>query len=190
MKMKKTVARLLAMLLVLSMTAALCSCGEPAEPPTEPTSSDSSEPEKPQPTEPTDPTDPEESTPDEPDEPDEPLDPPTEGLKGQFKSETGTKLNLVVDWICGDNGVTHLDIGVESYSLYLAPRTLVVKTDVKTYRFPTDRIAYAGPALTVLPLASVDIKASAGDTLSVEWDFRGEYGDEKLDSIMAAGVFC
>ena len=114
---------------------------------------------------------------------------------GSFRSDTGTWMNLKVDWktYSDESGARKLrvDISTVSYSFFIAPqyRSIVLTVDGKTYAADCPGGSYDGEALVETPMASftVDASASAGPA-SVVWHYNGTYSGKELNDITAAGT--
>ncbi len=117
---------------------------------------------------------------------------------GEFKSETGTSLNLVCEWekTVKENGEVTVKISVflDTYTLFVGERfDGEIKVGDKTVNYKTDAIDYPGTTrqkylfaeeeIVLSPeYANKDIEASAS------WWFGGTYAGLKIDRITATGV--
>lgn len=198
------VALLLLLLLIIAAFVILRSCAasEPVATPT-PIPTESAEPaptetETPEPTltptpEPT-PTPTEEPSPTP-----EPTEEPVVDESGSFRSDTGTGLNLVVDWSATSSGndvILTVTLWAESYSLQCSPiydgATIVI--DGEQYAFSTQAVNYDGEdGLASSNLGSVTATLPQGDNgslsvpITASWKFGGTYSDTALDVITAEG---
>ena len=92
---------------------------------------------------------------------------------GSFESDTGTGLNIVVDWTLtpkSDGSATlSMKVSTESYSLYnnAAWHALSVQIGGQTWEFDTEAIEYAGPGLDTNELSTAQIELSSNDPLLV-----------------------
>ena len=111
---------------------------------------------------------------------------------GSFRSDTGTYLNLLVDWSAvssGENTVAlTVKYSVQSYSIFTAasPGNLVLSVNGKTYTASCPAINYDGADLAVTPLATFNAEVPRGTvTLNAVWHFKGSYSGTELDDITA-----
>ena len=116
------------------------------------------------------------------------------GNSGRFTSDTGTGLELLVDWTTytDENGtdMVRFDISIESYSIYVGSRVngLVVTLGGETEKLNTGEITYAsGPKKTFLLGSCTMEMPSATAQAEVSWDFFGSYKDTPMDQITASG---
>ncbi len=115
---------------------------------------------------------------------------------GSFGSDTGSGLEIVVDWTVegaaqGDSTLT-IKLSAESYSLFCREiwhgASLTIAGN--TYTFDTDAIEYEGPGFGSNELGTLSVTLPAGTlpgTATVVWRFQGSYGGETLDEISAVG---
>ncbi|MCR4708924.1 MAG: hypothetical protein K5653_01555 [Clostridiales bacterium] len=119
---------------------------------------------------------------------------------GEFASDTGTALNLVVQWAANeddDNYNVTLRFYVDSYSIWVGDRdsnVLKVKTSsgTKEYTFKTkelnrednkqERVLVGEKTITL----SADELAS-GAKVKATWNYRGSYSGTDLSEITASG---
>ena len=129
----------------------------------------------------------------------EPTPTPTPAVSassGSFRSDTGTGLNIVVDWTLtpGASGATlAFTVSTESYSLYNngAWHALSVQVGGSTYEFDTEAISCDGPGLETNELSTGTIQLSSSDipaAVTVNWHFQGSYGGTELETISASGT--
>ena len=116
------------------------------------------------------------------------------GNSGRFTSDTGTGLELLVDWTTytDENGtdMVRFDISIESYSIYVGSRIngLVITMDGRTKKLDSGEITYAsGPKKTFLLGSCTMDMLSATAHAEVSWDFFGSYKDTPMDQITASG---
>lgn len=119
------------------------------------------------------------------------------GNSGRFTSDTGTGLELLVDWTSytDENGtdMVRLDVSIESYSIYVGSRVngLVVTLGGETKKLNTGEIIYTtGPRKTFLLGSCTMELPSATAQAQVSWDFFGTYKDTPMDQITASGEVC
>ena len=119
---------------------------------------------------------------------------------GEFTSDTGTALNLVVQWAANENDDNYdvtLRFYVDSYSIWVGDRdsnVLKVKTSsgTKEYTFKTkelnrednkqERVLVGEKTITL----SADELAS-GAKVKATWNYRGSYSGTDLSEITASG---
>jgi len=112
---------------------------------------------------------------------------------GQFASDSGTKLNLVVKWsgFRDVDGKTklQLDVYVQSYSLYTGDRVddVVMKVDGHVYYGSSKAIQIDSNARTETLLASTiaEVPADRDIPLEVTWYFNGSYSNQEISTITA-----
>ena len=116
------------------------------------------------------------------------------GNSGRFTSDTGTGLELLVDWTTytDENGtdMVRFDISIESYSIYVGSRIngIVITMDGRTKKLDSGEITYAsGPKKTFLLGSCTMEMLSATAHAEVSWDFFGSYKDTPMDRITASG---
>ena len=119
---------------------------------------------------------------------------------GSFTSDTGAKINIVADWVAMTSGKDTVDVKVTvsviSYSLYIAafPNSVDIGLNGQYVSLGAPAINYDGPAQRTSPLADYTFTINLADgqsaslPLSVEWHFRGSYGEVQIDSIECGGV--
>ena len=122
--------------------------------------------------------------------------PAVSASSGSLRSDTGTGLNIVVDWTLtpGASGATlAFTVSTESYSLYNngAWHALSVQVGGSTYEFDTEAISCDGPGLETNELSTGTIQLSSSDipaAVTVNWHFQGSYGGTELETISASGT--
>ena len=134
--------------------------------------------------------------------PDEPIvteAPQSEGQRtmnqsGSFKSDTGTKLNLIAEYnITSKNDSTlyvRVNIYVESYSLEIGARTGTIYVNGQGYSFRSNSINHTDDnklQKTMITTALVEVPAEIGDVLqmpiSIDWNYRGSYSGKEIEHI-------
>lgn len=113
---------------------------------------------------------------------------------GQFTSSTGTGLELVVDWktYSSSDGtkMVRFDVSISCLSINVGSRLdgVHITMDGVTKSFDCDGVTATGSRNTYL-LTSIPMEM-AGDSanVSVAWDFRGTYSNERLEQITASGT--
>lgn len=116
------------------------------------------------------------------------------GSSGRFASNTGTGLELLVDWTTytDDNGtdMVRFDVSIESYSIYVGSRVngLVITLGGETKKLNTGEIIYeSGPKKTFLLGSCTMELPSATAQAEVSWDFFGSYKNTPMNQITASG---
>ena len=112
---------------------------------------------------------------------------------GEFRSDTGTWIDIVVKYQIhrnGDDATLTLDAYVESFSLQTAKRlddvTFTVNGRSATDSSgPIDVNPENGKVETKLGSAQFDVKPGTTANVSVTWYFLGTYGNQAIDSITA-----
>ncbi len=125
-----------------------------------------------------------------------PEDTPVPDSSGSFRSDTGTGLNLVVDWEARDAGGGDVSITfnvyAESYSLYSSEcwNGVTVTLAGKDHSFTTSAISCDANRLTKSPLGSVTVVTAADSSIpvSARWSFGGTYGGTELPTLTASGT--
>lgn len=199
--------RLIAILLV-SCLILLCSCSKPQEPP-EPTQTQA---ETPSPTAEPTPRGSEVVITASPGSTPSPINTPApsastpEGnaefdpvdISGSFRSDTGTALNLVIDWMCvsvsAKNVRLTITISLESYSLSVGERTanqLVLNGVPITYRTEALEVPSGGLSKTELYTWSETLPlmedGSMQQDLYAFWAFSGSYSGVQIDNLEVSG---
>lgn len=116
------------------------------------------------------------------------------GNSGRFTSNTGTGLELLVDWstYTDESGtdMVRFDISIESYSIYVGSRVngIVITLGGQTKKLDSGEIVYTtGPRKTFLLGSCTMELPSATAQAEVSWDFFGSYKDTPMDQITASG---
>jgi len=114
---------------------------------------------------------------------------------GSFGSNTGTAVNLQVDWSSYDDGSGHTIISLTgslaSYSLNVSSRYsgITVTFNGETSNFTTSAISVSESAHTVSRLFSGTITVPQGTSgaMQVSYAFKGSYGGVDLPTIDCSG---
>ena len=126
-----------------------------------------------------------------PEETPEPTPTPTPDASGSFSSNTGTGLNIRVDWYTLPGGQRmQVDVSCVSYSIYSAAQWQSVQLTVggQTHAADSRAISHEGSDQVVSPLASFTVDTPpSGSPISVSWNYRGSYSGQELDEIVATG---
>lgn len=167
-----------------------------ATPAPEQTESPSAEPETPEPT--AAPTEKPvfETRPPVTEEPQEP-DMPAVDISGSARSNTGTGLNLVVNWSAAygtesETGTLTVRVSAESYSFFTSALYDAVELSVngETYKAASGAVSYDGKDLITSPLAEFTVEVPRGTvSYAVTWHYKGSYSGVDLEDISAAGSF-
>ena len=114
---------------------------------------------------------------------------------GAFQSNTGTGLNIRVDWsaVRGVMGEKTLEVQVStlSYSLYSIemPSGVELTVNGAVYIGRSAAVNYSGRSQITSPLASFSIPNLSGTVqLSTVWHFNGSYSGVALSDIRASGT--
>ena len=122
------------------------------------------------------------------------LPPVLADASGSFRSDTGTELNLRVDWkLYSEGGEQKLRVELYalSYSLYTAPLmgALTLNVDGRTYTADSPAIAYDGNGQVSTHLGTFSVDAPAGAAgVTVTWHYGGSYSGVALEDITASGT--
>ena len=113
---------------------------------------------------------------------------------GSFASNSGTQLNIQVNWAVRSDtfGQKILDVTVycNSYSLYTISMYNGVELSVNgmTYGATSSAISYDGRSMISTPLASFSFSNLSGSVqLSAVWHFNGTYSGVPIGDIRATG---
>ena len=113
---------------------------------------------------------------------------------GSFASDTGTALNLEVEWSSHNDGngnaVIYLTGFLDSYSLQVGSRPYGVHVSFNgdSWTFAGEAINVAdGHAETLLFSDVVTVPLGSPDAMTVVYDFKGSYSGTELDTITAEG---
>lgn len=115
---------------------------------------------------------------------------------GSFSSDTGTKLNMQIEWIAYDNGngntVLAVTGSVSSYSLYLASiydgatiRLGDYSTTITTRAINQDD--NSGPSTNPIFLTTLTVPKGTEGDMTVVWRYGGTYSGVSLPTIEASG---
>lgn len=109
---------------------------------------------------------------------------------GSFRSNTGTGLNLVVDWKIS-SGKLQADVSVVSYSFFTSAlyQSITLSVNGQNYSANSPAVSYDGKDLLTTPMTTFTVDAPAkGSSISVSWKYRGTYSGKELDTITASGT--
>ncbi len=115
--------------------------------------------------------------------------------QGSFTSNTGTNLDICVDWrvLSGGSGgkTLQIDVSTVSYKLYTSADANGVQLSVNGvyYYGASNAINYGGSGKVTNPLCSFTVPNVSGSVmLSVVWYFKGTYSGISLQQISAAAA--
>lgn len=111
---------------------------------------------------------------------------------GTFKSDSGTKLDIIVNWSVSENAgskLLHVDVSTTSYSLNYTSMSNAVELEINGEKYAADSntISYnSKTTMATLPLASFDRPVYGSSAyLVVTWNFNGEYSGQQINKIVA-----
>lgn len=111
---------------------------------------------------------------------------------GEFRSDTGTYINIVVKWTVTGSGGTKtlkLDTYVESYALVTGDRTsdvvFTVGGNVSYASSKAIRLDNVPLTQTFLGSTSVDVTSGTDVPVNVTWHFNGTYSNQNIATIVA-----
>lgn len=117
---------------------------------------------------------------------------PVQDQSGEFRSDTGTYINIVVKWTVTGSGSTKtlkLDTYVESYALVTGDRTsdvvFTVGGNVSYASSKAIRLDNVPLTQTFLGSTSVDVTSGTDVPVNVTWHFNGTYSNQNIATIVA-----
>lgn len=117
---------------------------------------------------------------------------PVQEQSGEFRSDTGTYINIVVKWTVtgsGDTKTLKLDTYVESYALVTGDRTsdvvFTVGGNVSYASSKAIRLDNVPLTQTFLGSTSVDVTSGTDVPVNVTWHFNGTYSNQNIATIVA-----
>lgn len=120
---------------------------------------------------------------------------PPVSASGSFSSNTGTYLNLLVEWsaytAADGSDKLQVDVSATSYAFNTSAlyNAITITVGGQSYTMNSPEVSYEGSELATTPLASITVDAPQGDTeIRVVWDYRGSYSGKELDTIEAVGT--
>lgn len=123
------------------------------------------------------------------------LPPSAEEVSGSFRSDTGTGLNILVEWMAYPTGDGKyrmaVDVSTVSYSFFTDAlfESVEIKVGEDRYFLSSAKVDYDGTDLAVTPLASKTLETGSGSVpVSVVWSYKGTYSGVELESITASGT--
>ncbi len=118
---------------------------------------------------------------------------PVPSNSGTIESDTGTVLNMIVDWeteALGDgNTRIHLTGKISSYSLAIqgSSVTITLGDHSTTCQSPSFNISQDTETVSDLFSTTLDVPTGTQGTLKVDWNYRGTYSGVELAHIIAEG---
>lgn len=117
---------------------------------------------------------------------------PIQDQSGEFRSDTGTYINIIVKWTVTGSGGTKtlkLDTYVESYALVTGDRTsdvvFTVGGNVSYASSKAIRLDNVPLTQTFLGSTSVDVTSGTDVPVNVTWHFNGTYSNQNIATIVA-----
>ena len=117
---------------------------------------------------------------------------PSYAESGEFRSDSGTYLNLLVKWNLtgGETPTLKLDVYVTSYALVTgeSSSSVVVNIGGNTSYVPTKSLNLTNTSLeeTYLGSSSVEVTPGTDVPVNVTWNFNGTYSGKDVAAITAA----
>ena len=114
--------------------------------------------------------------------------------QGSFRSDTGTGLNLRVDWkiyTTGGKQKLQADVYIVSYSIFTSYqwKSITLKIGDQTWGADCAGFSYEGKDQIATKAATFTVDAPpSGTAVSVEWYYGGSYSGKELTYITASGV--
>lgn len=124
-----------------------------------------------------------------------PTAPPSDVTTGSggFSSDTGTSLNLSVDWTAVDHGdgtaTVTITGSVVSYELHVMAQSVSISFGGYSASCTGSSIDYSGGGMSVSHLFSTSMTVPSGTegNMSVTWNYNGVYNEIPLSSVTASG---
>ena len=113
---------------------------------------------------------------------------------GSFVSQTGTALNILVNWSAVQSGGTktlNVTVSALTYALHSSAlyNTVSVSVNGMTYYGTPNAVNYDGSTQATFPLASFSIPNAFGPAqLTATWNFNGVISGIPVGAITATGV--
>lgn len=130
-----------------------------------------------------------------------PTEPPAPAGKelgsGQFRSDTGTGLNLMCEWravsVEGNKAEITLTVGIRSASIYLNEWVdcIGLRVGDKTGSMTQPALSYEGGDTGHTfgsKTFTVDLSGGSSFSVAVEWHYNGDYGGTHFDVIECGGT--
>lgn len=119
---------------------------------------------------------------------------PSYAESGEFRSDSGTYLNLLVKWNLtgGETPTLKLDVYVTSYALVTgeSSSSVVVNIGGNTSYVPTKSLNLTNTSLeeTYLGSSSVEVTPGTDVAINVTWNFNGTYSGKNVTAITAEDI--
>jgi len=124
---------------------------------------------------------------------------PIQSASGTFSSDTGTHLNLTVNWTVTSsnaaNTTIRFDFYIDSYSLNTASRNrgLTLQIGGASFSADTPPINVSSSSSVLTPLCSMDATIPTALltcplSVSASWHFGGSYGGSSMEYLTASGI--
>ena len=112
---------------------------------------------------------------------------------GSFLSNTGTQLNLLVNWSVQADAygtkTLYVDVCASSYSLYTVGGGVELTVNGMIYGASANPISYGGSTPVTNCLATFAIPVTSGAfSMSAVWHYNGTYSGVPIGDIRASGV--
>lgn len=112
---------------------------------------------------------------------------------GSFASNTGTQLNLLVNWSVQADSygqkTLYVDVCSTSYSLYSTGGGVDLIANGMVYTATASPVQYGGKSMVTNRLASFSVPGVSGAvSLSAVWHFNGSYSGVPIGDIRANGI--
>lgn len=120
---------------------------------------------------------------------------PAGATSGRLTSDSGTSLNLILDWVrtpCGDTDTVTVVLRLTSYRLSVSerPGMGVLTVAGETVPFSTPALDIQGndaPTVTDLYTHTFTVPAGATVSLSATWPFNGTYAGVDIGTLSLSG---
>ncbi len=113
---------------------------------------------------------------------------------GSFESDTGTGLEVHVDWSVFDDSEgsrkVRVDIYLNCYNLYVSERYngITIRLGDETKTINSAAIDYTGSAASILIGSTIMDMPDDPTDCEVSWDFKGTYNGTELEKVTAFGT--
>lgn len=113
---------------------------------------------------------------------------------GAFESDTGTGLEVYVDWSVFNNSEgsrkVRLNVYLNCYNLYVSERYngITIELGDETKSINSAQIDYTGSANSILIGSTIMDMPDAPTDCEVSWEFKGTYNGTELEKVTASGT--
>ena len=118
---------------------------------------------------------------------------------GGFMTQTGTSLNLIVNWYAeeaGDEVSVYIDVLLDCYTLHTGsrPEGITIGVGSKTFVYDSAPVDVSTPGADTVTLCNTHIYVPASDFASGQcpiyatWNFGGSYGGQPLPELTPQGT--